>query len=107
MAEEQNSKNAVFTIMDPRGFRPEQKVTPMTAPRPDALKGKTVYVYGFEGYPLLMPEIARLVPEFAPGVNVVYWEDAEGSGRGWPLPKGELAEEIAKNADAAIVGNGF
>lgn len=107
MTEERNSKNAVFTIMDPRGFGPEQVVTPMRAPRPDALKGKTLYVYGFEGFPLLMPEIARIVPEFASGANVVYWEDAEGSGQGCPFPKGELAEEIVKNADAAIVGNGF
>lgn len=107
MTEKQTSKEAVFSILDPRGIRPEHVVTPLAAPRLDTLKGKTVYVYGFEGFPQLMPEIARLVPEFTPGVNVVYWEDAEGSGQGPAMVKGELTEEIAKNADAAIVGNGF
>lgn len=104
---EKQTKEAVLSILDPGGIKPEWEVIPLTAPRLDTLEGKTVYVSGFEGFPLLMPEIARLVPEFAPGVNVVYWEDAEVSGRGPAIVKGKLVEEIAKNADAAIVGNGF
>ena len=106
MTEKQTSKEAVFSILDPRGIKPELKVTPLV-PRLDTLKGKTVYVYGFEGFPQIMPEIAKLVPQFAPGANVVDWEDSERSGRGPALVKGKLVEEIVKNADAAIVGNGF
>ena len=107
MTEKQTSKGAVFSILDPRGIKPEWEVIPLTAPRPDTLKGKTVYVFGFEGFPQLMPEVAKIVPEFAPGVNVVYWEDSERSGRGSALVKDKLVEEMVKNADAAIVGNGF
>ena len=107
MTEKQTSKGAVFSILDPHGIKPEWEVIPLTAPRPDTLKGKTVYVYGFEGVPQLMSEVVKILPEFAPGVNVVDWEDSERSGRGPALVKGKLVEEIVQNADAAIVGNGF
>jgi len=106
LTERQTSKETVFPILDPRGIKPEWEMIPLV-PRLDTLKGKTVYVYGFEGFPQIMPEIVKLVSEFAPGVNVVDWEDAERSGQGPALVKGKLVEEIVQNADAAIVGNGF
>ena len=107
MAEKQNSKKAIFTILDPRGFQPERKVTPLTAPRPDALKDKTVYIYVFEGFGQLMPEIARILPEFAPGVKVLLWDESVGIDQGPAVVEDKLVKEIAEKADAVIVGNGF
>ncbi len=107
MTAEQTSKGAVFPILDPRGIKPEVKITPLTAPRLDTLEGKTVYVYGFEGFGQLMPEIARILPEFAPGVKVSLWDESVGSDQGPAVVEGNLVKEIADNADAVIVGNGF
>ena len=114
---EKQTKEAVFSILDPRGIMPEWEVIPLTAPRLDTLDGKTVYVYSFEGFPQLMPEIERLLPELAPGVKTVFWDNNEGSGRGSVMVGGtlsaseilggEVVKEIRENADAVIVGNGF
>ena len=94
-----------FSILDARGYRPELEMIPLTAPRLDTLEGKTVYVYTSEAVPLFMPEIARLLPEFAPGVNVVFWDNSVGGKDGDAVFRGELVKEIAENADAAMVGH--
>jgi len=107
MIEKKTSGEAAFTILDPRGIKPERKVMPLTAPRLDTLEGKTVYVYAFEGFAQLMPEIAKLLPEFVPGVKVVLWDDSVGSEQGPAVVEGKLVKEIAENADAVIAGNGF
>ena len=99
------SKEPAFSILDPRGIKPETEIILLTAPRLDTLKGKTVYVYCCEAVPLLMPEVARLLPEFAPGVNVVFWDDSVGGARRGAVGRGELAEEIVENADAGMLGH--
>jgi len=114
---EKQTKEAVFSILDPRGIMPEWEVIPLTAPRLDTLDGKTVYVYSFEGFAQLMPEIERLLPELAPGVKTVFWDNNVGSGQGPAMVGGtlssseilggEVVKEIRENADAVIVGNGF
>jgi len=119
---EKQTSEAVFSILDPRGIMPEWDVIPLTAPRLDTLEGKTVYVYSFEGFAQLMPEIERLLPEFAPGVKTVFWDNNVGkseskSGQGpvmvggtlssSEILGGEVIKEIRENADAVIVGNGF
>ena len=107
MIEKKASKEAAFAILDPRGIKPERKVMPLTAPRLDTLQDKTVYVYAFEGFAQLMPEIAKLLPEFAPGVKVFLWDESVGIDQGPAVVEGKLVREIAENADALIVGNGF
>ena len=92
-----------FPILDPRGIEPETELIPLKAPRLDTLEGKTVYVYCCEAIPLFMPEVARLLPEFAPGVKVVFWDDAIGNNKA--VFRGELVKEIAENADAGITGH--
>ena len=83
------------------------EITSLTAPRLNTLKSKTVYVYVFEGFGQLMPEIARILPEFAPGVKVLLWDESVGIDQGPAVVEGKLVKEIAENADAVIVGNGF
>lgn len=92
-----------FSILDPRGIKPKIEIIPLRAPRLDTLKGKTVYVYCCEAIPLFMPEVAKLLPEFVPGVNVVLWDDATGNNKA--VFRGELAKEIAENAHAGIIGH--
>ena len=92
-----------FSILDPRGIEPEIETIPLRAPRLNTLEGKTVYVYCCEAVPLFMPEVVRLLPEFAPGVNVVLWDDSTGNNKA--VLKGELAGGIVENADAGITGH--
>jgi len=99
------SKEPDFSILDPRGIKPEVEMIPLRAPRLNTLEGKTVYVYTSEAVPLFMPDIARLLPEFALGVNVVFWDNSVGGKDGDAVFRGELVKEIAENANAGIVGH--
>ncbi len=99
------SKESDLTIMDPRGTKPGCETIPLRASRLDTLEGKTVYVYCCEAVPLFMPTIAKLLPEFAPGVNIVFWDDSVGGAKRGTTGRGELAREIVENADAGIAGH--
>ncbi len=89
---------AKYTLLNPRGFQNDIKLNPIS-PRLPSLEGKLVYCIA-QDRPVFMEQLAKQLPEFIPGVKIVFKIKPGGFSKEDP----ELRDEIIKNADALIYG---
>ena len=93
--------SSTMEILNPRGYSPPVELAPLSPRIPD-LNGKVVYLIDsgiFEAH-IFMHRIADLLPEYSPGVKVVYKRKASVYSSDDP----ELWDEVVKRADAFVYG---
>jgi hypothetical protein len=89
---------AKYTVLNPRGSQNDVKLYPLSQRLP-TLEGKTVYCIA-QDRPVFMEHLAQQLPEFIPGVRIVFKNKPGGFTGDDP----ELREEIIHMADALIYG---
>lgn len=87
-----------YTVLNPRGLQNDIKLEPIS-PRLPGLKDKLVYCVA-QDRPVFMEHLAKRLPEFIPGVKIVFKNKPGGFSKEDP----ELRDEIIQNADAFIYG---
>ena len=86
-----------YSALNPSGLRQTMDRFPLS-PRLPSLDGKVVYCVEIFARPDFMKEVARRLPEYAPGVKAVFKAQAGGFEKFFDV------NEIAQNADAMIGG---
>jgi hypothetical protein len=101
MMPEQKHGQPVFVVLNPRGFMPDIHKVPLS-PRARDLKGGTVYVIdsGIYGAYVFTNRVAELLPQYLPGVKVVF----RAKPSGWMSSDPELWDEAAENGSGFIYG---
>ncbi len=87
-----------YTVLNPRGYQNDIKLEPISLRLP-GLEGKVVYCVA-QDRPVFMEQLAKRLPEFIPGVKIVFKHKPGGFTREDP----ELRDEIIQKADALIYG---
>jgi hypothetical protein len=101
MKQAKNFEGPVYAALNPRGRAPEIAQVPLS-PRTEELTGKVVYVIdsGIFGAYIFTRRVADLLPNYIPGVKVVYRDKPSSFSTSDP----ELWDEVARDADAFIFG---
>ena len=91
------------TVLNPMTYPPKIKQVGM-APRPDSLKGKTVYLVDcrFDDGDILMRQMSEWFSENEPGTNV----EVRRKSDVYTNRDDALYEEIKEKGDAAVIGVG-
>ena len=92
-----------ITVLNPMGYPPKIEQLGM-APRPDSLKGRTVYLVDcrFDDGDILMRQMAEWFAENEPGTNV----EVRRKSNVYTKRDDALYEEIKEKGDAAVIGVG-
>ena len=95
------SFTAVYSVLNPSGIRPTVDRIPLS-PRLASLKGKVVYFVEAlrDAVPDLLEELAKRLPQYAPGVKTVYRKKPTG----WQTDHPETWNEVVQKADAMVSG---
>jgi hypothetical protein len=98
------SEEAVFSVLNPEGIKPEIELHPLS-PRLDTLIGKKVHVINLHGPDeQVIESVATDLKAAVPGCNVALFRPEGGQG-GPPLTEGDWAKML--DCDAAILGNNY
>ena len=96
------SEEAVFTVLNPEGIKPEIEIHSLN-PRLDTLGGKTVNVINLHGgNEVIIESIAADLKAAVPECNVVYFRTDGGQG-GAPLTEDDWNKML--DCDAAVLGH--
>ena len=101
MKKGKDSAQPLFKVLNPQAFMPDIHKVPLSA-RPPDLGGRVVYVIdsGIYGAYVFAEKVARLLPQYAPGVQVRF----RSKPSGWTSSDPELWDEVANHGNAFVYG---